>query len=192
MSAMKREAEQLQFANRADFRAWLAERGATSHGIWLVFGKTKTLKTLSASEALEEALCFGWIDGQMQSLDETKYIKYFAPRQEKSVWSDKNKAIAEALRTKGLMTEQGEAAIRQAHESGMWDAAKGPGITDEMVAALAEKIVGNEPAYANFLNMPLSVRRTYTGAYFAGKKEETRAKTLTRIIDRLNKNLKPM
>ena len=192
MSPMNREAEQLQFANRADFRTWLTEHGANNGGVWLVFGKTKTLKTLSATEALEEALCFGWIDGQMQSIDETKYIKYFAPRQKKSVWSDKNKAIAEALRTKGLMTEQGEAAIRQAHESGMWDAPKGPGITDEMVAALTEKIAGNEPAYTNFLNMPPSVRRTYTGAYFSGKKEETRAKTLTRIIDRLNQNLKPM
>lgn len=67
--------EHFLFETRIDFRNWLAENCTTSSGIWLVFSKHTNIKTLKASEALEEALCFGWIDGQMQSIDETKYYK---------------------------------------------------------------------------------------------------------------------
>ena len=74
--------KELIFETRALFREWLENAGTTSDGIWLVFAKTNTLKTLSAHEALEEALCFGWIDGQMQSINEDKYRKYFARRRE--------------------------------------------------------------------------------------------------------------
>ena len=88
---MRADIPELLFPTRADFRAWLQENAATSEGVWLVFGKTKTVVTLSANDALEEALCFGWIDGQMQSIDETKYHKYFARRRAKSVWFEKNK-----------------------------------------------------------------------------------------------------
>lgn len=74
----KMENNELIFETRALFREWLASKGAMSDGIWLIFSKIDTLKTLSAHEALEEALCFGWIDGQMQSLGDDKYKKYFA------------------------------------------------------------------------------------------------------------------
>lgn len=78
--------------------------------------------TLLASEALEEALCFGWIDGQMQSLDNTKYRKYFARRTaNKSNWSDENKKLAQSLIEQGKMTQQGMAAIERAKKNGTWD-----------------------------------------------------------------------
>ncbi len=70
----------LEFASREDFRSWLEEHGASSGGVWLLFGKPGGPKTLKAGEALEEALCYGWIDGQMKSIDETRYRKYFARR----------------------------------------------------------------------------------------------------------------
>ncbi len=189
---MKENTPELIFENRAAFRLWLAENAASSGGVWLVFGKTKALKTLSAAEALEEALCFGWIDGQMSSIDNTKYIKYFAPRQAKSVWSEKNKASIPALREKGLMTELGEAAVAAAIKNGSWDVPKGEPVTDEKIAALDEKVKGSEPAYANWLKMPPSVKKTYTGLYNSMKSDEARERTLLKIIDRLNKNLKPM
>ncbi len=88
---MKDNVAELIFENRAAFRLWLSENAASSGGVWLVFGKTKALKTLTAAEALEEALCYGWIDGQMSSIDETSYRKYFAPRRAKSVWSEKTR-----------------------------------------------------------------------------------------------------
>ena len=86
-------AEHLQFDSRAEFRKWLEDNCASSEGIWLLFGKTGGPKTIKAAEALEEALCFGWIDGQMQSIDTAKYKKYFARRTANSKWSDKNKKL---------------------------------------------------------------------------------------------------
>ena len=83
----------LEFSNRAEFHEWLNEHCTSSDGVWLLFGKKGGPTTITANEALEEALCFGWIDGQMQSLDETKYKKYFARRTKNSNWSEKNKKI---------------------------------------------------------------------------------------------------
>jgi uncharacterized protein YdeI (YjbR/CyaY-like superfamily) len=189
---MRADVPELLFPSRGNFRAWLRENAEVSEGVWLVFGKTKAVITLSANDALEEALCFGWIDGQMQSIDNTIYHKYFARRRVKSVWSEKNKKTVETLRAKGLMTELGEKAVEAAIKNGTWDAPKGNPITDEQIEALAEKLTGLSPAYENFKNMPPSVRRTYTGRYLSFKTEEARQRDFKKIVDRLNNNLKPM
>ncbi|GEM_PF-1183767 len=93
----------LTFADRQAFREWLGKYGTESDGIWLLFSKKGKYVTLSAGDALEEALCHGWIDGQMQSLDDNTYKKYFARRRPTSKWSVKNKKLAQTLREKGLM-----------------------------------------------------------------------------------------
>lgn len=107
----------LTFTNRQAFREWLDKYGTESEGIWLLFSKKAKLVTLSAGEALEEALCHGWIDGQMQSRDEESYKKYFARRLPKSKWSVKNKELAQTLMEKGLMTRQGMEAIENARKT---------------------------------------------------------------------------
>lgn len=189
---MRADIPELLFTSRGDFRAWLRENAETSDGLWLVFSKTKAIVTLSANDALEEALCFGWVDGQMKSIANTKYIKYFARRRSKSPWSEKNKKTVETLRKNGLMTELGEKAVEAAKRNGMWDAPKRDPITDDQVEAFAEKLAGISPAYENFNNMPQSVRFTYTGRYLSFKTEEARQRDFEKIVDRLNKNLKPM
>jgi len=189
---MRADTPELCFKARDDFRIWLSENVETSDGVWLVFGKTKALVTLSANDALEEALCFGWIDGQMKSIDSTKYLKYFARRRAKSVWSEKNKKTVEMLRMKKMMTEHGEKAVEAAVKDGTWKTAKSSPITAEQVEALAEKLAGISPAYENFNQMPPSVRRTYTRRYLSFKSEEARQRDFIKIVDRLNKNLKPM
>ena len=189
---MRVDVSELLFEEREDFRAWLEVNAESSEGVWLTFGKKKAIVTLSASEALEEALCFGWIDGQMQSIDDTKYLKYFAKRRTKSVWSDKNKKIIETLRSRGVTTALGERAVETAKQNGTWDVPKADAITDEQIAKFAEKLVGVKPAYENFCNMPPSVRRTYTMRFLSFKTEEARQRDFLKIIDRLNNNLKPM
>ena len=189
---MKADVPELFFSSRYDFRSWLSENAETSDGVWLVFGKTKVIVTLTANDALEEALCFGWIDGQMKSIDNTKYLKYFARRRAKSPWSDKNKKTVETLHEKGLMTELGEKAIENAKRNGTWDTSKRDPITDEQVAAFSQKLIGSSPAYENFNNMPRSVRFSYTGRYLSLKSDEARQRDFEKIVDRLNKNLKPM
>ena len=189
---MRENVPELLFATRSDFRTWLNQNAETSEGVWLVFGKTKEIATLSANDALEEALCFGWIDGQMQSIDETKYHKYFAKRRAKSVWYEKNKKTVGVLRAKGIMTGLGEKAVETAMKNGTWDAPKENPITDEQIEAFAEKLAGISPAYENFNAMSPSVRRTYTGRYLSFKTEEARQRDFEKIVDRLNNNLKPM
>ena len=189
---MRENIPELIFASRNDFRAWLQDNAGASDGVWLVFGKTKKVTTLSANDALEEALCFGWIDGQMKSIDETKYLKYFARRRTKSVWSNKNKKIVETLRLKGIMTEAGEKAVETAKQNGTWDAPKAAPVSDEIKEAFESKLSEFSPAYENYCNMSPSVQKTYTMRYLSFKNEEARQRDFDKIVDRLNNNLKPM
>ena len=184
--------EILEFSNRATFRDWLSKNGTISDGVWLLFGKKGGPVTLTATEALEEALCYGWIDGQMQSLDSTKYKKYFARRTVNSKWSDKNKALVEKLEKQGVMTDYGREKIEEAKKNGQWNAPKSPVITDEQIAFLSDLLKEHEPAHTNFLAMSPSVKKTYARAYFDAKTDDGRNKRLSWMIGRLNKNLKPM
>lgn len=182
----------LLFENREAFRNWLCQNYHLTVGIWLVFGKAGRLRTLTADEALEEVLCFGWIDGQLQSIDDQKYLKRFTPRRKGSVWSERNRALAGKLIANGRMTEAGQAAIDQAQKAGTWDNPKPAPISEAQIEGLVQALSGAEKALANFLKMPLSVQRTYTALYLDAKKEETRKKRLEKIIERLNENKKPM
>jgi uncharacterized protein YdeI (YjbR/CyaY-like superfamily) len=160
--------------------------------VWLLFGKPGGPKTLKAGDALEEALCFGWIDGQMRSVNETKYVKYFAKRRAKSVWSEKNKKIAERLRCDGRMTAIGERTIDEAIKNGEWDKQNSAPVDDGLIEALSAKLNGLSPAYENFAAMPPSVKRTYARRYASFKTEEARERDFIKIVERLNNNLKPM
>jgi uncharacterized protein YdeI (YjbR/CyaY-like superfamily) len=182
----------LTFSDRNFFRKWLTENGETSGGVWLLFGKKGGPATLSANDVLEEALCFGWIDGQMQSLDEKNYKKYFAPRRANSNWSEKNKKLACKLEERGIMTDYGRAKIDEAKANGQWDKPKAPPESDEQIEVLSDILKEYEPAFTNFTAMSPSVKRTYTRAFLDAKTDAGREKRLAWIVDRLNKNLKPM
>lgn len=182
----------LEFANREEFRKWLYEHCLSNVGVWLLFGKAGGPKTIKAGEALEEALCFGWIDGKMQSIDDKTYKKYFSMRREKSKWSEKNKTLVKSLEERGLMTDFGRKKIEEAKKNGQWDAPKPMPITEEQIAGVTALLQGYEPACTNFAAMPLSVKKTYTKAYFDAKTEAGREKRVAWMVDRLNRNLKPM
>ncbi len=182
----------LEFPSREAFRSWLQEHGQSSPGVWLLFGKAGGPKTLKAAEALEEALCFGWIDGQMRSIDSVSYQKYFSQRRERSKWSAKNKALVQRLEERGLMTDLGRRKIQEAKENGQWDAPTPMAVTEEEIARLSALLEGYEPAFSNFQAMPLSVKKTYTRAYLDAKTEAGRQKRIAWMVDRLNQNLRPM
>lgn len=186
--------KELIFENRELFRKWLESEGQTSQGIRLIFAKNNalTLKTLSAYEALEEALCFGWIDGHVQPIDSDSYKKYFTRRKGKSNWSERNKELVKSLIERGLMTQQGLDAISCAKQNGQWENPRPNTASVEQVLAFRQLIEPHEPAYTNLSAMSDSVQRTYTLFYLDAKLEKTRQTRLEKIIDRLNKNLKPM
>lgn len=185
-------ADIIKFANRAEFRQWLYDHCQSNPGVWLLFGKAGGPKTIKASEALEEALCFGWIDGLMQKIDDKTYKKYFSLRRDNSKWSEKNKALVKKLEEQGLMTDWGRRKIEEAQENGQWDAPKSPAVTEEQIALLSALLKAYEPAYTNFQAMSLSVKKTYTRAYFDAKTDAGREKRILWMVQRLNKNLKPM
>ncbi|WP_291291429.1 YdeI/OmpD-associated family protein [Enterococcus sp.] len=180
------------FTSRKEFRDWLQEHCKSSEGIWLFMGKTGGPKTIKAQEALEEALCFGWIDGVMQKIDDKTYKKYFARRRKNSKWSEKNKALAETLESQGRMTEYGRRKIAEAKENGQWDAARSVVISEEQILGLSRLLMDYEPAYTNFQGMSPSVQKTYTRAYYEAKTAAGREKRLSWMVERLAKNLKPM
>jgi len=184
--------ETYTFLSKDELRNWLMENCLSSKGIWILFGKAGGPNTISPQEALEEALCFGWIDGQIKSADDKTYMKYFSQRRKGSEWSEKNKAIIAQLEKQGRMTEYGLAKMEEAKRDGTFKPKERPAITQEMMDALAAQLQGIEPALTNYIAMPPSVKRTYTALWHEGKLEETRRKAFAKIVDRLNKNLKPM
>jgi len=181
---MRANVPELLFPSRNDFREWLRANAETSEGVWLVFGKTKAVVSVTANDALEEALCFGWIDGQMRRIDDTKYLKYFARRRAKSPWSEKNKKTVEVLRKKKLMTKQGEAAVEAAKRNGIWDAEQ---IGEPHITAFAEKLKGFSAAYENFIKLPPSGRLAVTRRHHSFKGEEARQRDFVKIVDDLKK-----
>lgn len=184
--------DSLSFESRSVFREWLLKHCESKEGVWLVFDKSTQAKTLKASEALEEALCFGWIDGQMKSIDENRYKKYFSLRRENSKWSKKNKELVIELEKRGIMTDYGRKKITEAKQNGQWQKEHTVVIEDKDIEGLIKALQGIEPAWSNFLAMSLSVKKTYTRAFLDPKTEAGKQKRLQWMIDRLNNNLKPM
>ena len=181
------------FQNRSQFREWLTQNALSDEGIWLVFGKTGGPETVKASEALEEALCFGWIDGQMQSVDDGTYVKYFKQRSKTSDWSQKNRELVEKLESLGLMTDYGRAKMEIAKQNGHWDPPKPEPLSEEQLEQFEDMLQPHEAAYANFKGMPRSARKAYASSYFFGAKtEDGKQKRFGTIVERLNLNLNPM
>lgn len=127
----------MKFATRAAFREWLADHCLSSAGVWLLFGKSTGPATLTAQEALEETLCFGWIDEQIQRIDDRTYRKYFSMRREKSKWSEQNRALAQTLEEQEIMTDRGRKKIEEAKVNGQWYASRPADISEEQIAQLS-------------------------------------------------------
>jgi uncharacterized protein YdeI (YjbR/CyaY-like superfamily) len=118
------ELPELLLAASPAWRAWLADHHNEAAGVWLVLAKKGTLEptSLAFDEALEEALCQGWIDGQVRRRDEATYLQRFTRRRERSTWSERNVEIAEWLLSEGRMDPAGIAEVERAKADGRWDA----------------------------------------------------------------------
>jgi uncharacterized protein YdeI (YjbR/CyaY-like superfamily) len=184
-------ADSMIFKSRKDFRKWLSLNNS-KQGIWLIFGKDKSIMTLTSFEALEEALCLGWIDGLIQKIDDSTYRKYFSPRQKGSRWSERNKQLVAKLIDKKLMTPRGLEMVERAKKDGTWDAVQDRTIPDGKFLEFERLIKISRLALENFKKMPASTRRMFVGFYFEAKKEETRKKRLAHLIPLLEQNKRPM
>ena len=162
--------------NRAAWRAWLEKHHASRLEVWLVFFKRQSGKpTLSYNDAVEEALCFGWIDGVKRSIDEQRYCHRFSPRRPKSRWSPTNRRRAQEMIKAGLMTPVGLQAIAVAKRSGCWEPTD-QHIDVSLPPELATWLKRQRGAAAFFASLAPSYRAQFTAWINAAKRPETRAK----------------
>lgn len=175
--------------DRATWRAWLAANHATETGVWLVSWRRGHGPSVPYEEAVEEALCFGWIDSQGGNLDATRSRQYYAPRNPTSGWAATNKARVERLIADGLMAPAGLAAIERAKVNGAWtlldDVERGI-VPDDLAAALAE----HPPAASHFESFPKSAKRAMLEWVRQAKRPETRAKRVLDIAERAAENVR--
>jgi uncharacterized protein YdeI (YjbR/CyaY-like superfamily) len=184
--------KQLYVPDRSRWRKWLAKNhDKEEKGIWLVFYKKGANKpTLEYEHAVEEAVCFGWIDSIIKKIDEAKYVRKFTPRKSDSLWSKLNKKRAERMTKQNLMTEAGLAKIKVAKETGVWDKDPRPKISfdipDEFAAALAK----NKKAKENFNNLAFTYRRHYIGWIVTAKRDQTKKRRIAESIALLEQGKK--
>lgn len=184
--------ETIYARDRQVWREWLETNARTSIGIWLIYYKVKSDQpSIRYSEAVKEALCFGWIDSKVKSLDADRYQQIFTPRKPKSVWSKLNKQYIEELIEQGLMTEAGLAKIAAAKQDGSWhslDAIEALIIPIDLQQALAE----NEIANRNFAAFSNSAKKNILAWIEGAKRLETRQKRIRKAIDSSAQNQNPL
>lgn len=179
----------VSFADRDSWRAWLVENHQTSAEQWLLIYKQHTGRPgLTYVEALEESLCFGWIDGIVKRIDDEKHVIRFSPRRTNSIWSQHNKRRVARLIKEGRMTDAGLARIREAKANGQWTKAAAREDTSIVPPELIEALAGNEKARANFEALAPSYRRQFIYWVATAKRPETRRKRIEGTLDLLARN----
>lgn len=175
---------------RAEWRAWLAQHHTQTAGVWLISYKKATGKPqFSYDAAVEEALCFGWIDSKPNKLDSERSMLWFAPRKSGTGWSRLNKTRVERLIAQGLMQPAGLAKIEAAKQDGSWTALDAVEAL-EIPPDLAQALAAYELAQQNFEAFPRSVKRGILEWIASAKKPETRTKRITETAQLAAQNLR--
>jgi uncharacterized protein YdeI (YjbR/CyaY-like superfamily) len=182
MTGVMDEAPRIEADTRAEWRAWLAANHATVKGAWLVLWKRRSGRTaMTYEDAVEEALCFGWIDGRMNRLDDDRMIQWFAPRRPRSTWARTNKERVERLEAAGLMTDAGRAVIAVAQANGSWNSLDQ--IDDLVMPADLEAALGaQDGARAHFDSRSVSTRRMALGWVTQVKSPAIRAARIEQVV----------
>ncbi len=184
-----RERPRFRPASRKAWRAWLERHHASSDGVWLVYAKKHSGRpSLTYNDAVEEALCFGWIDSRIHPIDDVFYMQVFTPRKPKSAWSALNKSRVKRLLASGLMASAGLAVVRAAKSSGAWS------VMDHveqltMPPDLKEAINANPDARRHWKQYSPGRRKMVLYRLAAARRPETRARYLRDIITSLAGNV---
>lgn len=174
------------FETKESWMVWLQQYHATCPGAWLRFAKKNSgIRSLSHPEALEAALCYGWIDGQKKTGPEGMWLQRFTPRGERSIWSQVNRAAALALIDSGRMQAAGLAAVARAKENGQWEAAYEAVAAARIPDDLASELDAHAAAKEFFEQLSSQNRYAILFRLQTAKKPETRAKRLERFVQML-------
>ncbi len=178
------------FKNHQEWRLWLHENHDKSKGVDLVFYKVSSdFESMRWEEAVQVAICYGWIDSTVRKIDEQRRKQTFTPRKDKSVWSKVNKAYIDQLIKDGLMHESGLRKIETAKQNGSWeslDHVENHTLPKDLEAAFKK----NKKAIENFYNFSPSYRKSYLYWLNQAKREQTRATRIQTIIELCAKNIK--
>ena len=176
--------KELTFENRASWREWLSMNATSEKGIWLIFFKKHSgVPSVTRQEALEEALCFGWIDSLMKSIDSDRYKQKYTPRKKNSRWSERNKTLVRQMLAEGKMAQPGLAVIagwiNDTSEKRQFRA------SSDMHPALVSALLKNIKASETFYMLPPSQQKNIIRWVSSCKKEETLARRVSELISTL-------
>ena len=188
----KPELRILPFASRGEWEAWLEENHADSDGLWVKFAKKNSgIETVTYAEALEEALCYGWIDGQTKSFDEYYWLQRFTPRRPRSKWSRVNREKVTVLVEAGKMKPAGLREVERARADGRWEAAYESQSKATVPDDLRRELDENPKAAAFFETLVRSSRYAILYQIQDAKRPETRARRIQKYVTMLNERRKP-
>lgn len=175
------------FTDAAALREWLDTHEATSDGIWLMLAKNGTVSptSLTYAQALDEALCSGWIDGQKRSHDEATFVQRFTPRRARSMWSMRNVEHVARLIDHGRMRPSGQHEIDRAKSDGRWDRAYAGSATVEVPDDVAAALRAAPAAQANFDALTSQGRYSLLHPLITAPNEVTRARRLAKVMEKL-------
>lgn len=174
------------FEQPQDWAVWLAENHDTSAGVWLQFAKKASgIASVTYDEALEVALCYGWIDSQKKSCDETSWLQKFTRRGPKSIWSKINREKAQKLIESGQMQPTGLKAVESAQQDGRWAAAYDPQSTVIIPADFQAELDKNPEAKDFFATLESRNRYAILHRIYTAKKAETRARRIQQFVEML-------
>lgn len=182
--APKIEQPKLVVADMEAWRVWLEENADSSDGVWLILAKKGTVNptSLNYKEALEEALCFGWIDGQRRSFDEDVFIQRFTPRRKASMWSQRNVGFIEELTKAGRMNKRGHEEVAKAKADGRWARAYAGSASMKAPAELTLALEASPEAKAVFENLTSQERYVAMLQITTAASSEVRDAKLKRLI----------
>ena len=176
------------FETSADWAAWLAEHHAETDGVWIKLAKAgRDIVSVSYAEAIDVALCYGWIDGQKRKLDDDHWLQGFTPRRARSRWSRINRQKAEDLIAAGRMERAGLREVDRAKADGRWQAAYDSARTASVPADLQAALAANPAAAACFADLDGANRYAILYRLQEAKKPDTRARRLTAFVEMLAK-----
>lgn len=174
---------EMTFASRADWAAWLADNHASSAGIWLMIAKKDSgERTVSYAEAIEVALCYGWIDGRKNARDDTHWLQRFTPRTARSRWSRINRDKAQALIDAGQMLPAGLREVERARADGRWDSAYAGQRSAEVPPDLARALAADDRAREFFATLSRANRYAILYRIHDAKRPQTRAQRIAKFV----------
>ena len=179
------------FRTTAEWRRWLASNHTAEPGLWVVFTKASSrVQSIDYASALDEALCFGWIDSIIRRINDKRYARKFSPRRPNSVWSEINKKKVARLIRQKRMTVAGLQAIRQSHKSGAWHAKATPIVSYRMPGAFLTALKSNAKARRHFMDLASGQKKRFIAWIAMAKREETRTKRIRESVQLLEHNQK--